>query len=395
MKKSNSAPLNVLFMMISDRWSIYEKYVLAEAEAAQTKSLNAYLYCLKDSFLDRKAKELGVKTIYHKKSVSSGVLSWARLSGIHHLIQKYDFAVIHCYQIEFLFKLAFMLRKMPTIAFFFTYLEQTKKNYRSLFHRFLMKRVDGVFVPFLEQAKDCTSKFLVPERKIHISGLPFLHLPETKDVPKLDEKQFLGKKDLPDDVFLIGLYFEQNVEEIDDFNYIFKGLKNFLLSIDPSQAVMVVLGSDFEWKERIIFQPLQLFLQEIGFPLDTLIFYQGKHYEVVLKKLSIFIDIGSSTSGFSEMGLLALKSGVPSLLPKSAFSLEIFDLRQRIGETFRVGDSWDLRVKVAQLFENNEKYKDNMDSKKDRVLDPYLPKINLEELYLRAQRKRLRFFHLE
>ena len=104
----------ILYIYFGYGWGYAERSVLADLKLAQRSDQKAVLLCSADSELGKEALKSNLEVV----EMEGRALYWGRLRRIGHLISQYDVKIVHCYQLNVLWSMAFYLRRLAIKPFF-------------------------------------------------------------------------------------------------------------------------------------------------------------------------------------------------------------------------------------------------------------------------------------
>lgn len=172
MKKSRLDFKNSKSLIVcpSLEWNSIQRRALKDAVFLHRKKSDVFLYCFKNSILDYKAKEYGIKTLYYQGKSLTRPLDLTYLRELNQIFKKDNFNFVHCFSLKYIWMLSLALYSKKSIPLFLTVNKVNGKIYKGFFFKWLLKRVDRVFT-FSQTLIDIIPITLdLPKRKVKFSG---------------------------------------------------------------------------------------------------------------------------------------------------------------------------------------------------------------------------------
>lgn len=381
--------LGVLLVCPSEYWSTIERTALRDAKILHEEGHDVHLYCLQDSFLDIKAKVLGIRTVYHSGRLSTSIFKWRTFYQIPQLIDQHELKIVQCYDVHLLWPLAFFLRKRSLVSLVFSHNVEISKLYRQLWYRPLIKRIDTTLLPSREMREGVVGSLGISSHKIDYCGLG---VADEKFQEVLTEKQGHFLNNFSED-WKLGCYVGAHEKSIDFLLPVFHALKVLVEKKPQGKGVKCVLISDKAWDEHLIRHDIGHYLVDTG--LDQHVLFESKTPVVVLQRyLDLWIGV-RSFEAIDDYMITALLSAVPVIMPRSTATMEILRRSPLLGYTYKRSDARELRTKISVTLENYEKIKSGMTQEIPELMQEFGLETYREQLvhvFEKSLSKRMRFF---
>ena len=296
------------------------------------------LYCLRDSFLDQKARETNISRIHYKGRKVERLTDFTNYFELKRLIAGHGFNIIYCCHFKSLWVLCTLLRNDNKTALAFYNTRIFHQYFTSPWFRLLSRRIDCFFVCSMAHQNNLQHYFAVPPRKIINLGMGLL----------FDRK----RKKIPNNPFQLSILVGSHQNEIQKYDILFHAFPP-LISLAKSRGIGLRLNfvTEHSWTDHFLYQKLQEktvlfgFDQNINF-IDR-ISLDGEETD----ESHLWIDLGEDES-VSPVLVEALGRGIPTLLARRPFIQGRIRDHQGHGETFKQHDPRDLRDKCLKILEN-------------------------------------------
>jgi hypothetical protein len=385
----NHLSLGVLLVCPSEYWSTIERTALRDAKILHEQGHDVYLYCLQDSFLDLKAKNLGITTIYHSGRISTSIFKWPTFKQIPTLIDQHELKIVQCYDVHLLWPIAFFLRKRSLVSLVFSHNVEISKLYRQFWYKPLIKRIDTTLLPSREMREGVVGSLGISTHKIDYCGLG---VADEKFQEESTSNQGHFLKNFSED-WKLGCYVGAHEKSIDFLLPVFHALKVLVEKRPCSKGVKCVLISDKPWDEHLIRHEIGHYLVDSG--LDQHVLFESKTPVVVLQRyLDLWIGV-RSFEAIDDYMITALLSAVPVVMTRSTATMEILRRRPLLGYTYMRGDARELRSKISVILDNYESIKSGMTNEIPELMLEFGLETYREQLihvFDKSLNKRLRFF---
>ena len=335
---------NILYISLSHEWSSRERGILKDGIIIKENGRTPFLYCYKNSPIERKAFIKGIKTIHPGKAFS-GLFKWRMFLTLPQIVKKFNIDLIHFYQIEFVWSLCFFLYRFIEIPLVLTQCSGIKKFYTNIFYRTLAYRIDLFLCPFVGLKQNISSHLMVRSKKITYCGLAPLFTSILDYSEKIPEKEKSG--------LLMGVFFHGDKNEEYHIRVLFRALAVF--NEEMNQSVFLELISETSWKKNPSYQLYRELSWEyqignwISFKKNNSLHKAPSHFDLWLE-LPHREDLEHCT-------FWAILSNTPVLVPRTASSMELFESYGRAGEYYKSDDGREFWQKGLQMLQNIDFYK--------------------------------------
>ncbi|MAE59162.1 MAG: hypothetical protein CME69_09790 [Halobacteriovorax sp.] len=371
---------NILYLSSSLCFGTKERMILRDAKILKDVGHNVFIFCLKNSLLDLKAKSYGFDCIYHKAGTHLKFIKWYKLSILKETIERLDINVVHCYDLNFVWPTSYFLRRNPRVALFFTASEQVLKNYREYWFKSLMSRVDLVYIPVKEMVDSVSDHLVVPERKIYFSGLG------------LDETSIKSKaNNLDENVWNLGIFVNEDQTELDDIKTCLNSIWSINLKRSLTKSCHLHLYTSKKWSENVLRTEIEAIADE--FKLRSFLHF---HDDIQVSDISADVWMSYATPlPLEDYTITALLKGIPIIANRNAATEELLTSYGKAVSTYMTNDSRELRDKIESVILNFDGATSEAKSIKEPVLNEHGLNFYREKLlknYEIQLIKRQRFF---
>jgi len=297
----------------SPSWGGLEIMALETSKELIKKGHEVVLFCRKDSTLYNEARKAGIKSfeVFDKNKYLIG--SIRKIKSILNA-GKYD--IIHTHHSHDLWALVPALRKINVKLFLTKHVASIPK--KDLLHRYLYKRVNGLFA-ISNYIKECViEKYPVPKEKIYLLH-DFINL-------KNFNKSLYNRNDtrkiysIPEDALVIGMAGRISPG---------KGHEDFIdtakiiLKNNPQNIYFVVIGGASHG-EDVYGNKIKLYAKESG--VEDKIIFTGFNSEIpkLLNMLDIFV-LPSHEESFGIIVLEAMAMELPVIATNNAGVVDIVE----------------------------------------------------------------------
>ena len=356
-------------MALTRKWGIMEKNIISDA----TRLPYDYtLYCLRDTFLDWKAKEANLSRIYYRGEHVERFFDLRNYFELKKLITTYQFDIVHCCHFKSLWILCTLLRNDSKTILTFYNTRIFHQYFKTFWFRLLSRRIDRFFVCSSEHRSNIFHCFRVPYQKIICLGMG-LHF---------NTKRKTGK-DSPFQVSILLGNHERKIQKYDILFYAFPPLLALLQLKGISLRLNFI--TEHPWPKHTLYQGLQE--KTVLFGLDQNVNFIDRSGSDQEDESHLWIDLGEDES-ISSVSLEALGKGIPTLLARMPFIQGKARYHQGHGETFKQNDPRDLRDKCLKIIEDYPTY-----NKGAQELSPYLISIHHRDVYEQLLKENLQEAH--
>ncbi len=352
----------VFFVGLSRNWGTTERTIIKDCLLAREAGASVFLYCLKSSSLNSYALEAGIECLYHLGGVKTKVYNWHKMKGLSKVMRELNVNLVHCYEVEILWVLAFFLRANPLVPLVFTPNYELRKFYHHFYYRPLSSRIDQVFLPSFEMVENVWGHLGVPPRKVDFIGLSCEVLDreggETRPPFRFtEERWYLGTN-------VAGV--EKNTEF---FNTLLNAFKILVQKKLKNKSCTLVLACEKAWCEVGFADELKRRVTDMGLGEHVALVGSCKMGEVQTH-VDIWVGLGRQED-LEDYTVEAMLNGVPSVFPRNALLMSLLGFAGDVGESYKLGDSRELRKKCEKILLNLETYQTNLHRSNQRLRDQY------------------------
>ncbi len=336
---------NLLYICPSETWGTRERMVLQDCLIAREVGHDVFLYCLKDSLLHVYAKEQRIDCIYHQGKLRTRFLKWHKLSAIKQYIKRLDINLVHCYELNLLWPISYFLRRSPKVPLIFTFSHEVQKYYKQFWIRPLITRLDLGILPIKEMLASIRSHIDIPLRKIQFCGLGLCSgkAPEKEDVA------------LNRDHYVIGTSvggFEKDIDFLKPLLLALQGLNSKKIN---DKSIKLILLSQKKWQESLIFPELRQFVNDHNLAGD-IVFETSKNMLDAQNEVDFWVG-NPTLEPIEDYTLMAMLAGKPIVSPRTSAFLELLREYGPVGESYKMGDTREIRLKCERILINLDGYK--------------------------------------
>lgn len=348
---------NILYVCLGSKWGTRERMALKDCLIARETGHNVFLYCLRDSIVNVKAKSLGIDCLYHTGSLSLNFLKWHRLNAFVQYLTKLNISLVHCYDISFLWPVSFYLKRRPKISLVFTFNHEIKKFYKKFWHRNLIRRIDQVFLPIKEMADGVHGHLEVPIRKFEYTGLG------------VGSKNKSEGKDKSTGAWFIGCSVGGHEKSINFLKPAISAVSSLNTKSSLSKKVKLLIYSEVEWDKFLLMDNVKEFIAEVG-AKDHIFLEFTNDLTQSCHQVDAWLGLDTKVP-IEDLLVNALLTGTPSLAPRTYATKELFRKRGRLGETYKSGDAREIREKIEKVFNFYPEYLQRINKNRDELISDF------------------------
>lgn len=372
------------FLGISNRWGTKERTILKDCLICRDAGATVYLYTYRDSTIDIKAKKAGLKCFYHHGKIQTKFFNWHKLRKLSNLLKELNVNVVHVYDIKILWPLCFHMRSMPLVPLVYTLSSELKSYYRGVFYKPLSERVDQVLLPMSEMVENVWGHMGIPPRKIHFVGMSMkTNLGEKKPTPPFkfdDNRYYIGTN-------LNGI--ETNTHFLDS---IFHALRVMIEKKLDDKTYTFAICNERHWSECLLTDELRRQVKDWGLE-ENVAFVNSPDMSHYQEHIDLWFGL-QRREDLEDYAIQALLAGKPVCVPRTAFSMEVLSGSGVLGETYKIGDSREIREKCEKILRNLDYYQKSINNANQALVQKYGEEVYKESLLkiyenLLLRRKRL------
>ncbi|WP_372651878.1 hypothetical protein [Halobacteriovorax sp.] len=348
---------NILYVCLGSKWGTRERMAIKDCLIARETGHNIFLYCIRDSIINIKAKELGIDCLFHVGSISLNFLKWHKLNAFVQYLTKFNISLVHCYDISFLWPASFYLKRKSKISLVFTFNHEIKKFYRKFWHRNLIRRIDQVFLPIKEMADGVHGHLEVPIRKFEYTGLGV-----GKDINSSNSDKSSG-------AWFVGCAVGGHEKDIEFLKPAISAINSLNTKSSLVKKVKLLIYSEVAWDKFLLKDSVKKFITEIGAVDNVFLEFTDD-----VSQCCLMVDawIGLDTKvPIEDLLVNSLLNNVPSLAPRTYATKELFRKRGRLGETYKPGDAREIREKIEKIFVTYTDYLNRLSKGKENLISDF------------------------
>lgn len=371
---------NILYICPTQSSGTRERMILRDSLLLREIGHNVFVYCLKDSFIDNECRKNGIDCLYHEGSEHVSFLQWYKLRKLRSYLKRLDINIVHCYELNYIWPLAFFLRNRNLTPLFFTLNHDVDKFYKQFWFKPLISRLDLVFLPVREMIESIHGHLDIPLRKIYFSGLG------------LKQVEFHSvKKKLDENVWNLACWINDHEVDEDELIVCLESLWALNMKSSVEKICHLHIYSNQALEDRPLFQKLDEKIKEFKLENNIHIHKNASVYDI---NADIWISYNSKIP-MEDYSLVAMLKGIPAITPRNATTQELRRIHGGVTETYKAGDSRELRSLIEKVISDYPKYLKSCEKSGEELWlehgeEGY--KYNLFKIYEKHLNKRRRFY---
>lgn len=352
--------LNCLYICHSTKWGTNERQALRDCLMFRELGGTPVLFCIKDSFVDLKANELGIKRIFSKRRSINSWFDFSFYFYLKDLIRKNNINIVHCYHIEYASTLSLALGPFPDIPLIFSINRLMRERNKGFFKKLLFSRIDLLLTinrTIRYSLEDCLP---MKSKKIHALGTG-LRFDENFSAKTLEDHwRFLCY--VPAHTTNI----EHLVTLLNSLHPLENSLREFTM---PVKKFKLFLAGNFEWEHFPLYNDLVEMVEDKGLK-DIVELIQVDDVVKSLNEyhLSISIDAEENTSDYE---ILASSRLIPILVPRSSGRSDLLENFPGIGESYLPRDAREVKDKCLKILVNKAFYDQNLLYQRPKIIEAH------------------------
>jgi hypothetical protein len=378
---------NILYVVPTNKWSTRERVALKDMMIAISEGYTVYLSTNLDSYLSKLAIANGIEIFPIQEHFLNSITKFHKHYPLSNILKKINLDIVHCYDFNFIFSLAFQLRALNLTSLVITQDHTVDKPLQRFIYRPLISRIDFLILLNKHLKNDILGNLGLPLKKIDYFGMGLkISDPENPSVIELNLKAY-------QEFFLAGTYLSPELDNLVQIEPLFLALK--IINQSPPGGVLskLLLITDVDFKDLRITKDLREKIEEIQIQ-DEVLFVSTKDIEGIMTKLSLWIS-NEPNELIEDYAILALDHEVPVVLARNFCSKEMLSEFEGIGESYKLFDSRELRQKWTKIVLGKTLYKDKVRLFKffiEKEHDFRNYKVSLSKLYEKMTIRRQRVF---
>lgn len=348
---------NILYVCLGDKWGTSERMALKDCSIAKETGHNVFLYCLKDSFLNVKAKDAGIDCLFHSGGLSFNFLKWHRLSDFVQNLSKFDIRLVHCYDLSFLFPASFYLKSRIKVPLVFTFNHEIKKFYKKFWHKNLIRRIDQILLPIKEMADGVHGHLDVPIRKFEYTGLG------------VNEFLMNSSEHKSSGAWFVGCAVGGHEKKIDFLVPIINAVNSLNTKGSLNKKVKLLIYSERAWDKFLLNEPVKELIKSMNGSDHIFLEFTDSLVESCLK-VDVWVGLDVKEP-IEDLLLNSILNDTPSIAPRTYATKELFRKKGALGETYKSGDAREIREKLEKVFMNYQSYCQAITSQKSELVSEF------------------------
>ena len=377
---------HILYICPSHKWGARERMVIRDCLITKEIGHNAFIYCLKDSLLDIKAKELLIDRIHHQGKIRTKFFRWYKLRSLTQYIHRLNISIVHCYSLNFLWPTSLYLRRKPACVLVFTFNYKIKKIYKNFWFRPLVARLDVAFLPIKETFEEVRGHLDIPLRKVQFCGLG-LSLNEKKS----RDREIFSESEVKSN-WLIGACVGGHEKKFSHLIPLLRMVKSINSRTRSGKKVKLILLSEKKWNKSLIFPELRSFVNTQELASDVA-FENPSNLLDYLVEMDMWVSLPVEEF-VEDYPLIALFNNIPVLSPRTSAFQEVLREYGEVGESYKIGDAREMRTKCEKILSKRSSYVNNIKKSADSLRHYFGAtsyKNQVLNVYERALNKRKRY----
>lgn len=345
--------LNTLYICPSELWGTLERKALADCLIHRDMGGNPHLFCLKDSKLNEEAIKWDIKTIHYTGKKVNRLIDLRYFLDLRKLFKEYNFDLFHCYNLDFLWEVCFLLKAKPSIPLLFTFNDYLDRPQNTYLQNWLFKRVDQLLV-FSHTMKETAQETLpVSNRRIKISGNG------VELIKKEDEKS--GRQKNINCVVTSPADLEQVKTMIYALKSLINSVEDFEMKIHFNVYSMTHIEKFDEYEKTIA-------LGHDNQLSELIHFHKISSESEIFKNADVFVGTAFNEP-FNDYEMTAMISKIPVLLPRTASRQFILNQYKWTGESYYHADAREAKAKLLKILMNDQVYLNELENQHQAFVD--------------------------
>lgn len=372
--------LSILFICPSDKWGVLERRVINDCHYLRDLGGNPVLYCLKGSALDKEAQNYSLPRLFYKGKKVNKLFDLTYFLDIKNVLKEGEFDIVHCFNLDYVWTLCWLLMTKPNIPLFLTFNRFIKKIHDGLIETWLFKRID-LLMTFSETTRSIAINYLpVIARKVHVVGTGV-------EILKQNERDINNKK-------IVGCFVtdESEIENIRTFLYAVNPIIDSLKDKNKGSQIRFFIYSNRPISEILDKKILDEKIDSLG--ISSYVDYvETENITDAIRKTNVFVSC-SFSEPFSDIEIMASLLLIPVVIPRTAARQNFVNKFPDIGSTYYFQDSRELRENILEILHNESEFINSLENHHEKLLlihgiDSYVEKVHGQYIRLYAQRVRL------
>lgn len=297
---------------------------------------NVFVYLVKDSFLEVECRSHGISVIHHQGPIHTSLLNWFKLKRLRQFLKVAQINIIHCYELNYIWPLAFFTRNMNFIALFFTLTGEIKNSYHQFWYKPLLARLDLVLIPVREMVDSVNYKLFIPQRKINFSGLG---LQKVEIFDRASDYSFDSK------VWNFGCWINDHEENEKDLETCLEAIWSVNTSFQLKKLAHLHLYSTRVWETNVITEKIKTKIKK--YDLEKFVHF---HNEQNINEIYADVWVSYSTqTPLEDYTIVSMLKNIPTIMTRNPTTSEICRIYGANFLTYKASDSRELRSAMKEL----------------------------------------------
>lgn len=378
---------NILYILPSRKWGQKERQVFKDIELAKLDGHQTILLSHPDTFVSKRALELGIETIILGKHFFNRFFTFHSYAPCIALAEKRQVDLIHIYDFEILFSISYQLNRHPLISLVVTVDHILQEQLKRLWFRPLIYRIDALLMLNPHLRNNLIGNLGLPTKKMAYFGTGVV------DIDREVQDQIQQKFEIYKDYFLAGAFLPPAWKDVDHIVPALLALKIINQEMPGGKRSKLVLFSDHEFAGRDYFFNLKKVIEDHELQ-DDVLFIETQKMNEGPGELSLWICLNPDEL-IEDHALMALFNEVPVLFARNFTSKSFIYEHEGIGETYKLHDARELRENWTRILMGHSVFRDKVRLYKYFITrEHHYPKYqaDLLSLYTKLVQRRKRVF---
>jgi hypothetical protein len=331
----------ILYIISTASWSTKERFALKDLLMAKENGNQVFLLAKLNSYLAKEAMDHGVEVIPFEEHFINRFFSFHKHFNFSKIITDRLIDIIHCYDFNLLFSLAFQLRRFPLTSLVITQDHSIDKPLQRFLYRPIISRIDFLILANKNLMSDTLGNLGLPLKKVEYYGMGLqILLPK---LPEEVEEQFGLYKNF----FLVGTHLSPEITDLKNIEPLLYALRVLNHDKEESAKSKLVLITSSHFKNLKILPMIKTKIEELGLHEDIL-FVSTMDIDGVIPKINLWVS-NCEMELIEDYSMVALLHEVPVILARNFCTLELLKNHEGVGESYKLHDARELREKWQKI----------------------------------------------
>lgn len=362
--------MNILFVNLEDNFGSSQYVLLKEMSLLKECGHKTFLYCLNESYLHVSSKGLAEEHLLIPIARELGYFRSKAKNQVKRLIVEKKIDMVLLYgevKAQTLNWIMQSYNRVPYVLFLFESFNGVKRKQS-------LGRVDEFFTRSNYVTRELQGRFDISSLKIkQISSFPSdLYIPQNirpKENANLTSEVFHsgGIKG----VMLGASIVNDDINRISQLEDLFFALK----SDSIKSSIRLIMFSSKKWTHRNIHSELRRTLKDYGLE-DTILLKDlpaNFNFESLSGRIKFWFSF-NQLEAFNADYLFSLLNKIPSIFPRRSGNLEIHDLFELSGISYRPDDSGDIRRALQSMLSEQDRFRKSLSLSSKKINDIFKSK---------------------